>query len=44
MIQGDTYDLKELTFEGVLPPLAFQFFGDLENLVYGAGYHTHGLR
>ena len=39
----DTYDFKELAFESVFPTFAFQFFGDLENLVYSAGYHAHGF-
>jgi hypothetical protein len=38
-----TYYLKELAFHGVFPTLTFQLFSNLENLVYSAGYHAHGL-
>jgi len=43
MTRVDTYDFKELAFECVFPALALQLFSDLENLVYSAGYHAHGL-
>ena len=38
-----TYDFKELAFQSVFPTLTFQFFDNLENLVYSTWYHPHVL-
>ena len=40
---GATYDFEELALETIFPSLALQLFGDLENLLHSAGYHTHRL-
>ena len=41
--ETETYDFEELALEGIFPSFALQLFGDLENLIHGAGNHTHRL-